>query len=614
MALGASLDIHGSFRQTRARMITPLRVPTGIVDFRQLREKNFEYIDKSHLISEFLRRDGHQVIVVPRPRRFGKTINVTMLKWFFEKRDENVWHLFEGLEIAKAGEEVRKHFQKYPVIHLSFKGTKADTWEACFQEIQRILQDAYAVHRAAVEHKLESWQATDFRAIMESKADRGLVNRALFNLTKFLHLVHGVRPMVFIDEYDAPIHAGYARGYYDKVVSFFRSFFEAGLKDNVHLERAFLTGILRVSKESIFSGLNNPGVYSLLEPEFNTCFGFTEKEVQTLLDKAGLSDMMGAVRSFYDGYDFGGMEIYNPWSILEFLASDSRKLRPYWLNTSQNDLTKRLLRKHAFRVELDIETLMLGGKIEKRLDDAIVFPDIEKSPESLWSILALTGYLKASVPAKYADSIYVMPYELSIPNEEIAHVYRQTFASWIEEGLTTQGGDVKKLTDSLLRGDIPAFHEQLEKLVLAIPSYHNAKGVDCEKFFHGLVIGLLATLEPDYEVRADHESGHGRPDVMIKPRLMGTTGVVMELKAAKKSAKKTLEQALAEGHAQFAKNDYTADLRAAGITTIHSMVVAFDGKKVVVESADKPRKKRAAAKKTAKKTATKTRTIRKPRT
>ncbi len=600
-------------RQTRARMVTPLRVPTGIVDFRTLREGKFEYIDKSHLISEFLRRDGHQVVLVPRPRRFGKTINLTMLKSFFEKREENLWHLFEGLHIANAGDEVRKHFQKYPVIHLSFKGTKADTWEGCFQEIRRIVQEAYAEHRTTIDGKLESWQVADFRAVLEGTADQALMHRSLFNLTKFIYETQGVRPMVLIDEYDAPIHAGYALGYYDQVVSFFRSFFESGLKDNVHLERAFLTGILRVSKESIFSGLNNPGVYSLLEPEFNTCFGFTEREVQGLLDKAGLSDMIGSVRSFYDGYDFGGVEIYNPWSILEFLASDSRKLRPYWLNTSQNDLTKRLLRKHAFSVEQDIETLMMGGKIEKRLNDAIVFAELENDSDTLWSILALTGYLKASVPAKYASDIYVMPYELSIPNEEVAHIYRDTFRVWLKHGIEAQGGDVKKLTGSLLQGDIVTVQEQLQKLVLAIPSYHNVKGVDCEKFFHGLVIGLLATLEPDYEVRADRESGDGRPDVMIKPRRIGTSGVVMELKTAKKSLKKTLKQALAEGHAQFAKNDYTADLRAAGLTSIHSMVVAFDGKKVVVEAAKKPKKKPATKKAAVKKTAVKKSGVKKPK-
>jgi Predicted AAA-ATPase/PD-(D/E)XK nuclease superfamily len=575
-------------------MSKPLRVPTGIADFRMLREGGFEFIDKSHLISEFLRRDNHQVILVPRPRRFGKTINLTMLKWYFEKREENVWHLFEGLHIANAGETYREHFQKYPVIHLSFKGTKSDTWDECREKIASELVRMCEAHRPILEAFLRETHRERYLALVKGEAGDVAQQLSLSSLTQWLHEAHGIRPIVLIDEYDAPIHAGYAQGYYDKVVSFFRSFLEAGLKDNVHLERAFLTGILRVSKESIFSGLNNPGVYTLLEPEFNTCFGFTEAEVQALMEKAGLSEVMPGVRSFYDGYDFGGVEIYNPWSILEFLGRESRELRPYWVNTSQNDLTKRLLVKHAFNVEEDIQTLMMGGKIEKMLDDAIAFPDLENQVDTLWSILALTGYLKASVPAKYAHEYEVTPHELSIPNREVAHVYRQTFSAWLESGLRTQGGDVQKLTKSLLAGDVATFQEQLESLVLAIPSYHDVKGVDVEKFFHGLVIGLLATLEPEYEVRSNRESGNGRPDVLIKPRRSGTSSVVLELKTAKKSAKKTLKQALAEGHAQFAKNDYTADLRAAGLKNIHSLVIAFDGKKVVVEAAKKPTKKTAA--------------------
>lgn len=593
-----SLDGGENIGQAGARMNVETGkriIPIGIDDFRVLREKNFEYVDKTRFITEVLDRAGTKVILVPRPRRFGKTLNLTMLKWYFEKRDENVWHLFEGLHIANAGDAYRQHFQTYPVIHLSFKGTKSDTWDECRQKIASELRRMCETHRETLEVFLREKHREQFLALANGEADDVANQLSLSFLTQWLHEAHGVRPIVLIDEYDAPIHAGYALGYYDKVVSFFRSFFESGLKDNVHLERAFLTGILRVSKESIFSGFNNPGVYSLLEPEFNTCFGFTEAEVQGLMDKAGLSELMPDVRSFYDGYDFGGVEIYNPWSILEFLASESKKLQPYWVNTSQNDLTKHLLLKHAFVVEEDIEILMAGGKIEKSLNKAIAFPDLDSDPDSLWSILALTGYLKASVPARYASSIYVEPYELSIPNEEVFSVYRDTFQSWLKQGLASRGGNVQQLTKSLLQGDVYTFQEQLEALVLAIPSYHDVKGVNVEKFFHGLVIGLLATLEPEYEVRSNRESGNGRPDVLIKPRRSGTSGVVLELKAAKKSAKKTLKQALADGHAQFAKNDYTADLRAAGLTNIHSLVIAFDGKKVVVEAAKKPKKKAAKA-------------------
>jgi hypothetical protein len=248
----------------RERTMT-LRIPKGISDFRELREGNFEFVDKSHLITQFIDRDGDKVVLLPRPRRFGKTINLSMLRWFFEKRDENLWHLFEDLHVARAGEQYRAHFQQYPVIFVTFKGTKADTWEECLGKIKLILQQMYKPHQQSLEGKLDSTDAAKFQAILDGSADKVACENALLTLTELLHQVHGKRPIVLIDEYDAPIHAGYANGYYDKATSFCRSFYEAGLKDNSHLHRAVMTGILRVARESIFSGLNNLGVFSLLD-------------------------------------------------------------------------------------------------------------------------------------------------------------------------------------------------------------------------------------------------------------------------------------------------------------------------------------------------------------
>jgi len=602
---------ESSLRLVRMR----LSIPNSIEDFRELRERKFEYVDKSHMISEFLDRDGHKVILLPRPRRFGKTLNLTMLKWFFEKREENLWHLFEDLHIGRAGETYKAHFQQYPIIHINFKGTKADSLEECMRLVQWQIQEVYRQHQPFLEGKLNDRDTHNFRAVYTGTCSEILYHTALQNLTRYLHEIHGKRPIVLIDEYDAPIHSGYVHGYYDKIISFCRIFYELGLKDNPHLERAVMTGILRVAKESIFSGLNNPGVYSLLRIEFNTCFGFTEPEVFTLLEKAGIPQLMDSVRTFYNGYEFGTKAVYNPWSILQFLSDEANELRSYWLNTSENALIKNLLHRHAFAVEDEIHTLLAGGTIEKYLNDNIVFRDLDQSPSMLWNILVFSGYLRAARPLPIVIGQPPPSYRLSIPNVEVAEIYRTTFQAWMDQGLKPQGGSIEALTKALLEGDIQDFEQLLQQFVAFLPSYHDVRGAKPEQFYHGLMIGLLAALEPDYEVRSNRESGAGRPDVLIKPRKAGKPGVVLELKAAGERTKRTMTEAINEGLRQIQENDYASELRAVGVQTIHSLVIAFDGKKVVVKPGDAPlvkekrrvpRKAASSARKTAKKSAPKT--------
>ncbi|MBK9263262.1 MAG: AAA family ATPase [Polyangiaceae bacterium] len=575
-------------------MIRP--IPIGIDDFRKLREEGFEYVDKTHFITEFIDSNNIKVILVPRPRRFGKSMNMTTLKWFLEKRDENLWHLFEGLHVARAGDKYREHFQKYPVVHISLKEAKAEDFETCFRETKRLIGDMYAQHESALEGKLDPRDEADFRAIWRGTADDALYRRSLKNLTRYLHQVHGVRPIVLIDEYDAGIQAGYLHGFYEKAISFFGAFFLAGLKDNMHLERAVMTGILRVSRESIFSELNNVGVYSLLDFEFNTCFGFTEPEVQGLLEKAGMADLMDAVRSFYDGYEFGMVDIYNPWSILSFLARKDRNVVPYWVNVGSNLLIKETMHHHAFAVQEEVETLLGGGVIEKHIHENVVLPDLKEDPRVLWNLLVFSGYLKAARPGPPIPGHPRPPFRLSIPNKEVAEVYRTTFQSWMDRALVGQGGALQELLDALLKGNAPRFEKQLQKFAGSLPSYHDVEGLEPEKFYHGMMIGLLASLEPDYEVRSNRESGEGRPDVLIKPRYAGKAGAVLELKSARKGVT-TIEKAMAEGLRQLEENDYAADLRAAGVEKITQMVVAFNGKRVMVLPKGAKAPKRGAIKK-----------------
>lgn len=584
--------------------MTIREIPVSVEDFRRLREKNFEYIDKTHLITELIDRENFNVILLPRPRRFGKSLNMTTLKWFFEKRDENVWHIFEGLHVARAGEKYRQHFQKYPVIYISLKETKANSFEECFTRAKANLQSLCEEHRSSIEGKLSVSDASIYESLCEGSADKSIYSLTLKYLARWLHQVHGVRPIVLIDEYDAGIHAAHANGFYKEAIGFFGSFYLAGLKDNLHLERAVLTGILRVSRESIFSDLNSLGVYTLLDKEFNTCFGFTEQEVSGLLDKAGLSHFMPGVRSYYDGYMFGGVEIYNPWSILSFLAREDKVLVPHWVGTSSNTLIKELLQRHAFKVQADIQTLLEGGAIEKKIDTNVVFPELETYPNALWNLLVFSGYLKASSGGPYVIGEPLPPYRLAIPNREVAEVYQTTFQLWVDKGLSQSGGDLVALTNALLAGNAERLQAQLETLCTYMLSYHDLGGPEPERFYQGFMIGLLAALEPMYEVRSNRESGNGRPDVLIKPRQTGKPGVILELKAARKG-QRTMTQALKDGLKQLDENDYAAELRAAGVEKIHEMVIAFDGKQVKVLLKGAKMKKSATKKNvTSKKTST----------
>jgi Predicted AAA-ATPase/PD-(D/E)XK nuclease superfamily len=556
-------------------------IAIGIDDFRKLREQGLEYVDKSHLIREVLDQSA-EAILLPRPRRFGKTLNLSMLRYFFAKRDEDLSPLFADLSIWQAGDAYRAHFQRYPVVFLTFKDVKAERWDLAWAAIQRKIAALFNEHRDLLtDGHLSEREARDFQAVLDGTAGRAVHESALLDLCSALHRRHGERVVILIDEYDEPIHMGHVRGYATEVVAFFRAFLGAGLKGNIHLQRAVLTGILRVAKESIFSGLNNLAVYSLLRPEFATCFGFTEPEVARLLAEAGSADLLDSVRSYYNGYVFGGTSVYNPWSILNFIASRDKLLRAYWVSTSSNDLIRDTLQRHALRIEPAIEALLEGGSIEQRLDENVALDDLGKRESALWSLLVLAGYLRAEP----ADGVpgEVPPYRLSIPNREVREVYTSTFQDWLAQRLGDTG-DVAELTRALLEGDAEALEEQLQAFTTNLLSYHDTR-LRPEQVYHAFVIGLLATLEPDYRVRSNRESGTGRPDVIILPTRPGRPGVILELKVAK-PGKKTPEKALAEGLEQIRTNDYGAELRAVGANPVHAFAVAFDGKSVSVRAAE----------------------------
>ena len=563
-------------------MVRP--IPLGIDDFRTLREQGLEYVDKSDLIQKVLDK-GAQSFLLPRPRRFGKTLNLSMLRAFFEKRPEDLSGLFSDLAIWSAGPQYREHFQRYPVIHLTFKSVKYETFERSWEAIRNKLAALHERHRYLLDSgALSEHEARRFEQVMSGEASVALAGNALLDLSRYLSRHHGEKVVILIDEYDEPIHAGHTYGYAREILEFFRAFLTEGLKGNPYLFKAVLTGILRIAKESIFSGLNNLAVYSLLRPDFATCFGFTEPEVAALLARAGRSDQLDAVRAWYNGYLFGGEIVYNPWSILSYLDGDESEPRPFWVATSSNDLVRDSLVRHAFEAQADIETLLQGGSIDRDLDENVVLSRIDEDPGALWSLLTFSGYLKAEklVPEPGEKAIY----RLSIPNKEVREVYTGTFRQWMADRMRGRGASLKRLTSALLSGDAEPLEEELQAFTESLLSYHDT-ALRPEQVYHAFVIGLLATLEPEYEVRSNRESGAGRPDLLVRPRRPGRPGVVLEVKVAR-PRKKTAEQALAEALAQLAAHDYAADLRAAGASPIHAFALAFDGKRVHVRNPADP--------------------------
>ena len=561
----------------------PRPIPIGIDDFRTVRETGLEYVDKSDLIREIVDRPGVQVLLLPRPRRFGKTLNLSMLRCWFEKRETDLSHLFEGLSIWQAGDEYRAHFQRYPVIHFNFKGSKGATFEATLGAIREKVIDLYKAHRALLDGgRLDEVSERRYRQILDGTAEQTLYDSALLDLSECLHAHHGEKVVILIDEYDEPIHAGHVHGYTNQILDFMSTFLGEGLKSNVHLHKAVVTGILRVAKENLFSGLNNLAVYTLLRGELHTCFGFTEAEVAALLERHGRGDCLEDVRRWYNGYLFGGEVIYNPWSVLCFLDSREAAVKPYWLSTSSNDLVRELLELYAFELQPVFESLLQGGSIDVTLDENVVLADIRRSPDALWSLLVFSGYLKAE--AAPPDALGNLVHRLSIPNHEVRGVYSTTFRGWMDQRLRASGGSLAALTRALLGGDAEAFEEELQGFVTNVLSYHDPGKLRPERVYHGFLVGLLAVLEPGHQVRSNRESGEGRPDVLIRPTQPGKPGVVLELKVAK-PGKKTLEQALSEGLAQVRTAGYDAELRAAGAAPVLRFAVAFDGKVVRVRSA-----------------------------
>ena len=555
-----------------------MRLPIGYSDFRQLRREGFDYVDKTGLVVEIVRSTA-QVFCFPRPRRFGKTLNLSMLRYWFERTDEARGDLYAGLAVASAGDDVAATFQRHPTVFLTFKDVKHRDWPACRADMAGLIQtEADRLRPVWESAPLTDSERVSLTTIVVGTATDTDLHGSLRLLTRALHLATGQRAVLLIDEYDTPIHAGWGGGYYDEVIGFFRNLLSSGLKDNAHLYRGVLTGILRVAKESVFSGLNNVSVYTVLSSPFSAWFGFTEPEVQALCDAAGPGVDVQGLRTWYNGYQMGDTVVYNPWSVLRYLSNPAGGFQPYWVNTASHDLLRSLLVEGGMGLHDDLALLMRGGVVEASISETINLRDLPKSVATVWSFLLFSGYLKAASTRWDDGRLYAV---LAIPNREVRTSYQDMFLTWLELGVGSESS-ARALGGALLSGDAETFEGLLQRLIVESLSFFDAHRRTPEAVYQAFLVGLFIHLDATHIVDSNRESGFGRYDVCVQPRTPGRPGAVLELKSYDATRWSAPDLALDAAMGQLRDRAYATRLRQAGADPVWQWGAVFDGKRVFV--------------------------------
>ncbi len=591
-------------------------ISVGNENFEAIITENRFYIDKTNFIKEWWEM-ADIVTLITRPRRFGKTLNMDMLKCFFSNEYKGRVDLFEGLNIWKE-EKYRKLQGKYPVIFLSFAKIKQNTYEGAVKQIKNELVNLYNTFDYIMKSDLYNQnERLQYKSVCAGMDDV-TAQEAIASLSNYLSRYYGKNVIILLDEYDTPMQEAYVNGYWEELVAFTRSFFNATFKLNPYLERAIMTGITRVSKESMFSDLNNLVVITTSSKEYATSFGFTEEEVFQALDEYGLSDKKHNVKEWYDGFVFGGIkDIYNPWSIINFLKF--KELKNYWADTSSNELISKLIKAGSVSIKETMETLINGGVIEKRLDEQIVYNQLEKKENAIWSLLLASGYLKAVSIDVYISDDIVEIYSLTITNNETKSMFRGMIKEWFSNVYTEKNDFLK----ALILGDLDAMNNYMNEIALDTFSSFDVAGreesrvrpenlascYDCQgvangsslnnssnlyamtrkssRFYHGFVLGLMVEKRDDYIIKSNKESGFGRYDVMMIPRNLEISklpAMILEFKVMNKSKEKSLEETVSSALRQINEREYDTELLNAGIKkeSIRHYGFAFEGKKVLI--------------------------------
>ncbi len=556
-------------------------ISLGNTAFASMREANSFYIDKTDFIRQWWESQDVATLIT-RPRRFGKSLNLNMLECFFSEKYRGEGDLFRGLSIWNH-EKYREIQGTYPVIFFSFADIKGQTFTSAREAICQVIQDLYAEFGFLKESERLSQEERDYFSLVTPTMSDAVTAMSLKRLSMCLHSYYGKKVLIFLDEYDTPLQEAYMYGFWDELTGFMRGLFNSTFKTNPYLERALLTGITRVSKESIFSDLNNLTVITTTSEQYADCFGFTETEVFDALEKYGMADRQGEVQTWYDGFSFGNKrDIYNPWSITCFLKE--KKLRPYWANTSSNQLVGKLVREGSAQIKMVMEDLLAGKSFQTEIDEEIIFEQLQRKKGAIWSLFLAGGYLKV-VKSEFDISSGRYSYELALTNQEVKMLFEDMVEGWFSDDAVPYNDFLK----AFLAKDLDYMNEYMNRVAEAAFSTFDtgrnpSDDTNPERFYHGFVLGLIVELAGKYRVTSNRESGFGRYDVMLEPLEKTKDAFVLEFKVFNPRKEKTLEDTVSNALQQINEKDYDCELLSRGIQkeNIFHYGFAFEGKKVLI--------------------------------
>ena len=552
-------------------------LPIGISDYVRA-QSEYYYVDKTLLIKDFLDQKP-LVSLFTRPRRFGKTLNMDMLRVFFEISDEDTSVYFRDKAIWKAGKEYQSHQGRYPVVFLTFKDVKFDTWGATLDKIRALLQDEYGRHQILLSSdKLAGYEKDFFSKILNGTANEVELASALERLSKMLRVQYGTAPVIIIDEYDTPIQEGHSKDFYEEIIGFMRNFFSGAFKDNRNLSYGFLTGILRIAQESIFSGLNNLVVNSVMDEAYDKYFGFTGEEIHKMLGYYGVLEKEAELKDWYDGYIFGKKEIYNPWSVINYVSKGCVP-QAYWVNTGKNEILEDVLKTATDEVTERLYALLQGTDVVARIDQNVVYRSLTEDPANIYSLLLVAGYLKVTKKDLQGDGSYLC--KVSIPNREIAAVYKSEILSHLLQIGAIARTTANKIAESLYANDYKKLQVAIAEYMDKTISFYDA---GAEGFYHGLVLGLIALMDNQYKIQSNRESGDGRYDIGLIPRTNCYPGILIELKWKRRLEAEALDALAEEALDQIDQKRYDSEMKAVGIKDIMKFGIAFSGKRVRIKT------------------------------
>ena len=549
------------------------KIGIGISDFEEIIKKGYYFIDKTGYIKDII-DTASKVILITRPRRFGKTLNMSMLRYYFDVDYKENAEIFKGLKIMEQDEKYTNEMGKYPCIYLTLKGINSATYEGMIKLIKATIVEVYIKHMNILESdKIYEFEKNKIMDILYERADEETLKLSIKNLGRYLYRIYGEKVYILIDEYDVPLQNAYISGYYDQAIEFLRGFYTESMKDNEYAEKVILTGVSRISKESIFSGLNNLKVCTILDDKFSDDFGITEEELEETIKIFKVEEQKEEIEKWYDGYVIGNKKhMYNPWSVLNYL--DEKKLQPYWVNTSSNDIIKQIL-VNSTTVKEKIERLLKDEEIEVTINTDTILVGIENNEDNIWGLLLGTGYLKV------VERVAINRYKVAIPNYEIKYLFEEIIERWFLNKVI--GNDLHSILKDLITLNLSEFEKKFQILVREMFSYMDVGINTAENFYHAFVLGMLVGLKDTYYIKSNRESGRGRYDICLEPKDKTANSFIMEFKVYRQDTEESIEDTIENAKKQIEEKGYTHELIERGYTNITKMVVAFKGKEVKME-------------------------------